>query len=50
VEAGFTAEIDDIFYLRRDEIPEALFDMSSGWAVGNPSREVWNLPVQPERK
>src|SRR6266508_2065738 len=36
--AGFTGAIDDIFYLRRDEIPVALFDMSSAWAVGTSAR------------
>jgi len=50
VEAGFTVEIDDIFYLRRDEIPEALFDMSSGWAVGNPSRGPKYWPDEIERR
>jgi pyruvate, water dikinase len=32
--AGFWAEPDDIFYLRRDEIPQAIFDYGNGWAVG----------------
>jgi pyruvate,water dikinase len=32
--AGFFAEADDIFLLRRDEVPEALWDMYSAWAVG----------------
>ena len=38
VSAGFTSAVDDIFYLRRDEIPVALFDMSSAWAVGTSAR------------
>jgi pyruvate,water dikinase len=38
VAAGFTEAVDDIFYLQREEIPVALFDMSSGWAVGTSAR------------
>lgn len=38
VSAGFTENVDDIFYLRRDEIPVALFDMSMAWGVGNSAR------------
>ncbi len=34
VKAGFFAEADDIFLLKRDEVPEALWDMYSAWAVG----------------
>jgi pyruvate, water dikinase len=33
-QAGFWAEADDIFYLRRDEIPQAIFDYGNAWAVG----------------
>lgn len=36
--AGFIGAVDDVFYLRRDEIPVALFDMSSAWAVGTSAR------------
>ena len=50
VSAGFTEETDDIFYLRRDEIPEALFDMSSGWAVGAPARGPHYWPREIERR
>ncbi len=38
VEAGFLAEPNDIFYLRRDEVPTALWDYCSSWAVGRPAR------------
>ena len=31
-DAGFWGEADDIFYLKRDEIPGAIFDLSTGWA------------------
>jgi pyruvate,water dikinase len=36
--AGFIAEVDDIFLLRRYEVSEALFDYYSAWSVGAPSR------------
>ena len=35
---GFLSAADDIFLLRRDEVPTVLFDMYHGWAVGVPSR------------
>ena len=31
---GFWTNADDMFYLRREEIQEALFDYGNGWAVG----------------
>jgi pyruvate,water dikinase len=34
MQAGFWADEDDIFYLRREEISPALFDYGNGWAVG----------------
>lgn len=34
VEAGFWPEVDDIFYLKRDEVPTVIFDLSTGWATG----------------
>ena len=48
VNAGFTEAVDDIFYLRRDEIPVALFDMSSAWAVGASARgpKYWPREIQ----
>lgn len=36
--AGFLQAASDIFYLRRDEIPTALFDLTSAWAIGNKGR------------
>ena len=32
--AGFWPEADDIFYVRRDELQNVLFDYGSGWGVG----------------
>ena len=31
---GFWADVDDIFYLKRDEIPTALSDMTFAWSAG----------------
>lgn len=52
VEAGFWAEADDIFYLRRDEIPVAIFDMSTGWAVGTQDRgsKYWPREIARRKK
>jgi pyruvate, water dikinase len=33
-DAGFWPEADDIFWLRRDEVPLAIFDYGNAWAVG----------------
>jgi pyruvate,water dikinase len=34
---GFWENENDMFYLRRDEVREALFDYVTGWAVGAPA-------------
>ncbi|HSF85759.1 MAG TPA: PEP-utilizing enzyme [Acidimicrobiia bacterium] len=34
VKEGFFGNVDDVFYLKRDEINEALWDMYGAWAVG----------------
>ena len=36
-DAGFCKERDDFFYLNRYEVPQAIFDYGSGWAVGVPA-------------
>jgi pyruvate,water dikinase len=33
-QAGFWPEADDIFYVRRDELQQVIYDYGSGWAVG----------------
>lgn len=50
VEAGFFAEVDDIFYLRRDEVGTAIFDLGTAWAVGAPSRGPIYWPREIERR
>lgn len=34
VDAGFFADEEDIFFMRREEVDTALFDLYSAWAVG----------------
>jgi len=34
VKEGFWGDVDDIFMLKRDEIPTAISDMTFGWAAG----------------
>jgi pyruvate,water dikinase len=36
VKEGATREVEDVFYFRRDEIDEVLFDIYMGWAVNAP--------------
>jgi pyruvate,water dikinase len=50
--AGFWAEANDIFYLRRDEIPVAIFDLSTGWAVGAADRgsKYWPREIARRKK
>jgi pyruvate,water dikinase len=50
VKEGFFADADDIFLLSRTEVPEALFDMYHGWAVGAPSRGPSYWPKEIERR
>jgi len=38
VKEGIINEIDDVFYFRRDEIDEVLWDAYSAWAVNAPNR------------
>lgn len=51
VTAGFFADREDIFYLHRHEVYDALYDMLIGWAVGTEPRGVtyWK-PIIAERK
>ncbi len=49
-DAGFWPEADDIFYLRREEIPSAIFDLGSGWAVGAADRGSKYWPPEIARR
>src|SRR5260370_7914895 len=50
VKAGFFADPDDVFLLSRHEVPEVLFDLYHGWAVGVPSRGPKYWPREIERR
>jgi pyruvate,water dikinase len=50
VGAGFMADADDVFLLSRHEVPEVLFDLYHGWAVGAPSRGPSYWPREMERR
>lgn len=47
---GFLAEPDDIFYLKRNEIPDALLDYYGNWAVGVAPRGTAYWPREIERR
>jgi len=51
VEQGFLTEPNDIFYLKRNEIPDALWDLYAAWATPAPARgpKYWPAKVA-ERK
>jgi pyruvate,water dikinase len=38
VDNGFFEEVDDMFYLHRNEVQQALYDLIASWAVGTPAR------------
>ncbi len=38
VEAGFFQDRNDVFFLKRDEVNEALWDMFMAWAIGTKAR------------
>jgi pyruvate,water dikinase len=47
---GFLAQDDDVFLLKRNEIPEALWDLYSAWAVGVRPRGPRYWPGELERR
>ncbi len=49
-EAGFWSEIEDIFYFRREEIWQILFDYGNAWAIGVPFIGPNYLPQEIERR
>ncbi|WP_417562963.1 PEP-utilizing enzyme [Microbacterium sp.] len=48
--AGFWPRPHDMFYLRRDEVREALFDYVNGWMVGAPAIGPDYWPAEVERR
>ncbi len=49
-DAGFWGEADDIFYVRRDELQQAIFDYGNGWAVGAPPMGPYYWPPEIARR
>jgi pyruvate, water dikinase len=49
-EEGFWGDVNDMFYFRREEIHQILFDYSNGWAVGVPSIGPDYLPAEIARR
>ena len=47
---GFLAAEDDVFLLKRDEVPEALWDLYSAWAVGVQPRGARYWPRELDRR
>jgi pyruvate,water dikinase len=50
VQAGFFADPNDMFYFRREEIHQLLFDYGRGWAMGVPSIGSDYLPNEVARR
>ncbi|HHC07904.1 MAG TPA: hypothetical protein ENK55_04230 [Actinobacteria bacterium] len=50
VHAGFLAERDDVFYLKRNEVSDVLWDYYSAWAVGTEPRGTVYWPREIERR
>ena len=50
VKEGFLAEADDVFYLKRNEIPDAIMDYYGNWAVGVAPRGTAYWPREIERR
>ncbi|PIB31212.1 hypothetical protein, partial [Maribacter sp. 4G9] len=50
VNAGFFKDINDMFYFRREEIHQLLFDYGRGWAMGVPSIGPDYIPNEVARR
>ncbi len=50
VDNDFFEEVDDMFYLHRNEVGEALYDMIASWAVGTPARGPKYWPKEVTRR
>jgi pyruvate,water dikinase len=50
VEAGFWADVDDLLYLTRNEVRDAIFDLVTGWAVGVGATGPHYWPAEIERR
>lgn len=48
--AGFWENADDMFYLNRNEVRDALFDLGMGWGVGVPATGPTHWPAEIKRR
>lgn len=49
-QAGFWRNPDDMFYLNRNEVRDAVFDLGMGWGVGVPSTGPTYWPAEIKRR
>ena len=49
-DAGFWPDADDIFYVRRDELQQVIYDYGSGWATGADVIGPHHWPQEVERR
>ena len=49
-DAGFWKEADDIFYVRRDELQQVIFDYGNGWGVGVEPMGPYYWPAEIARR
>jgi pyruvate,water dikinase len=49
-DAGFWGEADDIFYVRRDELQQVIFDYGNGWGIGVESMGPYHWPAEIARR
>jgi len=49
-DAGFWADADDIFYVRRDELQQVIFDYGNGWAIGVEPMGPYHWPPEIARR
>ncbi len=49
-DAGFWPDADDIFYVRRDELQQVIYDYGSAWAVGTEAIGPGYWPAEIERR
>ena len=49
-DAGFWGEADDIFYVRRDELQQVLFDYGNGWGIGVEPMGPYHWPGEIARR
>jgi pyruvate,water dikinase len=49
-DAGFWTDADDIFYVRRDELQQVIFDYGNGWGVGVEPMGPYHWPAEIARR